>query len=193
MREMALIAFAGGVAPLFSLLSNGSVEAQEYALWSLWQSTDVASRVSIAEARCADVIIATLVAGKLHELATENAAAVLYALASGGVAGVSHELVLQNKQDIVDAGGIGPLIALLRKGSPGAKRSASLAVAQLSLSNVTTAIAITARAFASSTAIAASAASAAALAAAARTAAASLTRWYVRARSAHRLSPVEHN
>ena len=139
------IAMAGGIDRFVSLLKDGSVEAQEYALWSLWQSTDMASRVSIAEASCAESIIATLVAGKLHEVAKEHAAAVLYSLASEGIAGISTELCLKNKQEIVDYGGLQPLIVLLRKGSSGAKRSASLALAELSHNNSSTAIAITAK------------------------------------------------
>ena len=68
-NESMSIAMAGGIDRFVHLLTNGSVEAQEYALWSLWQSADVASKVSIAEAGCSEPIIATLVAGKLHEVA----------------------------------------------------------------------------------------------------------------------------
>ena len=48
------VLMAGGIERFVSLLKDGSLEAQEYALWLLWQSTDVASKKSIATAGCAD-------------------------------------------------------------------------------------------------------------------------------------------
>ena len=50
------IAMAGGIDRFVHLLKDGSVEAQEYAIW-FWQATDVQSKVSIAEADCAMPII----------------------------------------------------------------------------------------------------------------------------------------
>lgn len=125
------IAMAGGIDRFVHLLKDGSVEAQEYAIWSLWQATDVQSKVSIAEADCAMPVINCLIAGKLHEVANEHAAAVLCGLTSV-VTGVPAELCTKNMRDIVSSGGIPPLIALLRKGNAGAKRHAALALAQLS-------------------------------------------------------------
>ena len=138
------IAMAGGIDRFVSLLKDGSVEAQEYALSSLWNATDMASKVSIAEARCANHIIATLVAGKLHQVAQEHATAVLCGLTSV-VAGISSSLCASNKADIVSSGGIPPLVTLLRKSSTGTKRHASLTLAQLSRGDVPTALAITAQ------------------------------------------------
>ena len=140
-NESMSIAMAGGIDRFVHLLTHGSVEAQEYALWSLWQSADVASKVSIAEAGCSEPIIATLVAGKLHEVAKEHAAAVLYFLSSEGVSGVSKELCMKNRQDIEEAGGLIPLISLLRRGSAGAKRNSALALAQLAHGERSTTIA----------------------------------------------------
>ena len=40
------IAMAGGIDRFVHLLKDGSVEAQEYAIWSLWQATDLQSKVS---------------------------------------------------------------------------------------------------------------------------------------------------
>ena len=125
------IAMAGGIARFVALLKDGSVEAQEYALWSLWQSTDMASKVSIAEAGCTTPIINTLLKEKLNATAQEHAAAVLCELTSI-VSGVDNSLRIMNSKDIVNSDGIRPLIQLLRKGSDGAKRHASLALAQLS-------------------------------------------------------------
>ena len=136
------IAMAGGIDRFVNLLKDGSVEAQEYALWSLWQSNDTASKVSIAQAGCAKPIINVLLQGKVHALAQEHAAAVLCGLTSR-VLGVDDDLRVMNSKDIVSSGGIKPLINLLRSGSSGAKRNASMALAQLSRSDSETQRAIT--------------------------------------------------
>ena len=141
------IAMAGGIDRFVHLLKDGSVEAQEYAIWSLWQATDVQSKVSIAEADCAMPIINCLITGKLHEVANEHAAAVLCGLTSV-VSEVPAELSIKNMRDIVASGGIPPLISLLRKGNSGAKYHAALALAQLSTgrdaaSNASTALEVT--------------------------------------------------
>ena len=54
-REMAMIAFAGGVGPLYNLLKDGSVEAQEYALRSLLSISDTAAKEAIECARRAEL------------------------------------------------------------------------------------------------------------------------------------------
>ena len=80
-REMAQISFAGGIGPLYNLLKDGSVEAQEYALRSLSLATEVQQKMAVAEAGCVEPLIAGLVGGKLSSSAQEHAAAVLSALA----------------------------------------------------------------------------------------------------------------
>ena len=61
------VKMAGGIDRFVALLKDGSLEAQEYALWLLWQSTDPASKKSIAMARCARPIVAILVSDDLKE------------------------------------------------------------------------------------------------------------------------------
>ena len=128
------IAMAGGIARFVALLKEGSLEAQEYALWSLWQSIDAASKISIAESCGSKPIIQVLLQGKLHQVAQEHAAGVLAALTSA-IPGVSDELRIKNSKDIVTSGGIKSLVSLLRSGNDGAKRHASLVLAQLSRGN----------------------------------------------------------
>jgi vacuolar protein 8 len=136
------IAMAGGIARFVALLKEGSLEAQEYALWSLWQSIDAASKISIAESCGSKPIIQVLLQGKLHQVAQEHAAGVLAALTSA-VPGVSDELRIKNSKDVVTSGGIKSLVSLLRSGNDGAKRHASLVLAQLSRGNEEMQVAVT--------------------------------------------------
>ena len=64
---------------------------QEYTLWLLWQSTDLASKVAIARARCAQLIVAVCQSGMLSPVAQEHAAAVLCGLTSEVRAHVASE------------------------------------------------------------------------------------------------------
>ena len=128
------VQMAGGIDRFVSLLKDGSLEAQEYALWLLWQSSDVTSKVSIATAGCARPIIAILLSGRLSAVAQEHAAAVLSGITSDDIPAVNEETQAGNKRDVVSAGGIAPLVQLLRSGSRGAKRHAALALAQMTRS-----------------------------------------------------------
>ena len=154
-REMALIAFAGGIMPLFNLLRDGSVEAQEYALWSLSLATEVTQKVAVAQAGCVEPLITGLVSGKLSSSAQEHAAAVLLALAGLAVPVQPPPPAVAPNSDppppeppmsgaalIVRAGGIAPLVSLLRSGSGGAKRCAAPALAQLARTDKSTQSAI---------------------------------------------------
>ena len=125
------VQMAGGIDRFVSLLKDGSLEAQEYALWLLWQSTDMTSKKSIAMAGTARPIIAILLSGSLSEVAKEHAAAVLSGMTSDELVAVDEEIRTTNKLDIIDTGGILPLVMLLRSGSMGAKRHAAIALAQL--------------------------------------------------------------
>ena len=125
------VAMAGGIERFVALLEDGSLEAKEYALWLLCQSTDHASRVSIARAACARPIIASFRSGKLSPIAEEHAAAVLAGLASA-VTGVEDSIRACNHEAILSSSGIEPLVRLLRHGSDGAKRHAANALTQLS-------------------------------------------------------------
>lgn len=125
------VAMAGGIDRFVSLLKDGSVEAQEYALWLLWQSTDKQSKVSITGAECAKPIIAVLRSGTLSPVAEEHASAILSLVTCEAVPSVEAETWSKNKGDVVSAGGIPPLTRLLRAGSPGAKQHAALTLAQL--------------------------------------------------------------
>ena len=122
------VKMAGGIERFVSLLKDGSLEAQEYALWLLWQSTDNASKRSIAMARCALPIVAILVSDNLSGVAKEHAASVLSGMTAQSV---DEPTCAVNKQDIVDGGGVLPLVNLLKSGSMGAKRHASRTLAQL--------------------------------------------------------------
>ena len=126
------VSMSGGIDRFVSLLIDGSLEAQEYSLWLLWQATDTESKVSIARAGCAQPIIAVLLAGRLSALAQEHAAALLVGLASA-LPGVSDEQLAANKAQIFACGGIDPLVKLLRSGTLSAKRHASAALANLAL------------------------------------------------------------
>ena len=127
------VAMAGGIERFTALLVDGSLEAQEYALWLLCQSTDHASRVAIAHSNCAKPIIKVFLSGTLSAVAQEHAAAVLSRLA-GSVAGVADYVRASNHKEILRCGGIAPLVKLLRVGSDGAKLHAASALTQLSCS-----------------------------------------------------------
>ncbi len=110
----------------------GSVRCgvQEYALWLLWQSTDLASRRSVARACCAHDIINVMVSRQLSTVAQEHAAAVLSSVTSE-VAGVDDAVRAENQSAVVRSGGVQPLVKLLSVGNAGAKRHAACALAQL--------------------------------------------------------------
>lgn len=101
-----------------------------YALWLLWQSTDLASRRSVARACCAEDIINVMVSRSLSVVAQEHAAAVLASLTSE-VQGVDDAVRSENQAAVVRSGGVQPLVRLLSTGNAGAKRHAALALAQL--------------------------------------------------------------
>ena len=128
--QQMTVAMAGGMDRFVTLLKDGSVEAQEYALWLLWQSSDMASKVSIARAGCAKPIIRCVCSGKLSDQALEHAAAVLALLASK-LPGVEATVHAANTEDILSAGGVAPLVRLLRSGSDGAKRYGAAALTQM--------------------------------------------------------------
>ena len=129
--ETMTVAMAGGIERFTALLVDGSLEAQEYALWLLCQSTDHASRVAIAHSNCAKPIIKVFISGTLSAVAQEHAAAVLARLASP-IGGVADYVRASNHKEILQCGGIAPLVKLLRTGSDGAKRHAATALTQLS-------------------------------------------------------------
>jgi len=125
------VKMAGGIDRFVALLKDGSLEAQEYALWLLWQSTDLASKKSIAMARSAGPIVDILVSNKLSDVAKEHAASVLSGMTSAELVSVDEATRATNKEDIFKGGGVVPLVNLLKSGSMGAKRHAALALAQL--------------------------------------------------------------
>jgi hypothetical protein len=125
------VKMAGGIDRFVSLLKDGSLEAQEYALWLLWQSNDNASKKSIAMARSAQPIVTILVSDNLSDVAKEHAATVLSGMTADELVSIDEDTRATNKQDIVQGGGILPLVKLLGSGSLGAKRHAALTLAQL--------------------------------------------------------------
>ena len=128
------VAMAGGIDRFVSLLKDGSVEAQEYTLSLLWQSTDTASKRSMATANCSRHVIAIMEnASRVSSLAQEHASALLARLLTTLPGEDGEQLRSTNATEIVAHGGIPPLAALLRGGTPGAKRFSSQALAQLSL------------------------------------------------------------
>lgn len=129
-ESQKMVAMAGGVAPLVSLLkdglADGRVEAQEYALWSLSLATDQASRSTIVKEGCIALLIQSLQTGQLPTLAQEHAASVL--------AGLARDV--EHRDEITDAtqDGISPLVGLLAgDSSVGAKKHAATALARLAL------------------------------------------------------------
>ena len=70
----------------------------------------------------------------MSSVAEEHASAVLAGMTSDELDAVDESARAANKKDIVNAGGIEPLVQLLRAGSMGAKKHASLTLAQLSRS-----------------------------------------------------------
>ena len=129
------VAMAGGIDRFVSLLKEGSLEAQEYALWLLQQSPDNASKVSIATARCVRPIINVLRAGRLSVVAQEHGAALLASLSSA-VPGVGQQLLESNQAEMFRTGGIRPLVGLLATGSAHAKRHAAMTLAHLARSPI---------------------------------------------------------
>ena len=128
------VAMAGGIDRFVSLLKDGSVEAQEYTLSLLWQSTDLASKRSIARANCAQHVIAIMEnSTRVSSLAQEHASALLARLVVSLPGEEGDALREVNATTIRERGGIAPLVYLLRNGTPGAKRYSSLALAQLAL------------------------------------------------------------
>ena len=126
-------AMAGGVSPLVSLLKDGlkdeRLEAQEYALWSLSLVTDSHSRHTMVSEGTVQCLVRCLVIGKISNLAEEHAATVLACLARDTAV---HE-------EIVESGGIAPLVALLSgTSSTGAKRMAANGLARLALTSSAT-------------------------------------------------------
>jgi len=99
-------------------------------LWLFWQLVDASSRLAVARARCAGHVVAACLSGGLRPAALEHAAAVLHELATPMAALDPAELAM-NKQDIVVAGGIPQLAALLREGNGRAQRHAALVLGQL--------------------------------------------------------------
>ena len=87
--------------------------------------------MSIAQAECAGPIVEILKSGQLSALGEEYAASVLASI-SAAVSGVGDATRAGNHETIFTAGGIAPLVRLLRTGSHGAKRHAAAALTQLS-------------------------------------------------------------
>jgi len=122
---------AGGIDGFVTLLREGSLEAQEYALWLLWQSTDLASKKSIAMACCAKPIVTILVTDKLSDIAKQHAASVLSGMTSSELGVIEEYARATNKEDVIAGGGVPPLVKLLKTGSMAAKKHAALTIAQL--------------------------------------------------------------
>lgn len=125
------VKMAGGIDRFVAIMKDGSLEAQEYALWLLWQSTDMSSKKAIATARSAVPIIVILNSDKLSQLAKEHAATVLAGMTSADLVSVDETARATNKADIIEGGGIMPLVKLLKTGVKGAKKYAALTLAQL--------------------------------------------------------------
>lgn len=125
-REAAM---AGGVAPLVELfkdgLKNQRIEAQEYALWSLSMTADQKRGALMVREGCIQPLIESLDSGNLSLAAQENAAIVLSCLALDRTC---HE-------EILDKGGIMPLVQLLTAETVGAKMHSATALARLALGN----------------------------------------------------------
>lgn len=135
-ESQKMVAMAGGVGPLVSLLKDGledgRVEAQEYALWSLSLATDSTSRMTIVQEGCTAPIIVSLKSGLLSAAAQEHAACVISGLARDS----------DNNPEIVKSGAIPPLVGLLLDGISGAKKHAATALARLATSGYDTQLAI---------------------------------------------------
>ena len=114
---------AGLVNLLKDGLKDGRVEAQEYAVWSLSQSSDLASREAIVANGGIQPLIASLQGGKLSAVAQDHASMVLSGLAPLG----------NNAITIRDEDGIEPLVLLLSQGNTDAKVNSAAALAQLAL------------------------------------------------------------
>ena len=125
------VQMAGGIDRFVTLLKDGTLEAQEYALWLLWQSNDLASKKSIATAGSVKPIVALLNKGNLSEVAKEHAAAVLSGTTSDDLVAVNDEVRTMNKEAIISTGGVLPLVKLLQHGSMNAKKHTATALAQL--------------------------------------------------------------
>ena len=122
-------AMAGGVSPLVELLKDGlknnRIEAQEYALWSLSMTADAKRGVLMVREGCIRPLIATLTGGELSLEGLENAAVVLSSLA---IDRSCHE-------EIIQEGGIPPLVKLLTAETLGAKKHAAIALSRIALGN----------------------------------------------------------
>ena len=145
---MAGVVMADGVGPIVALLKDGYVEAQEYALWSLSLSKDAKQRRAIMEGGAVEPLISALTSGKLSADAQEHAAAVLsmltamtasvadlvleaQAAAAQAAGGADVSARESGATLVVRAGGIAPLVNLVRAGTMAAKRHAAKAIAQL--------------------------------------------------------------
>ena len=121
---------SGGVASLVNLLKegieDGRVEAQEYSLWVLSAvSPQPTIRAEIISAACVPTLVACVMSGQLSATAQEQATAVIADLAR----------TIQTHDEIVKAGGVAPLVALLHDGSATSKRLAAHGLARMAVTS----------------------------------------------------------
>lgn len=116
-----LITESGGIGPLVLLLGCNNPKAREHAEAALVRlSIEIANRELIIKQ------LVSMLQDQQNDSAQEQAAAALANLARDSDA---------NRQSIVDAGGINPLLSLLKGESPGAKENAANALTQLCETN----------------------------------------------------------
>jgi len=120
-------AMAGGVGPLVELLKDGlrneRVEAQEYALWSLSMQADVKRSAAMVSEGIIPPLIKALSSGMIGIDALEHAAIVVSCLA----------LDRSSHEQIMETGGITPLVQLLDAETVGARKNAAIGLARLAL------------------------------------------------------------
>lgn len=122
-------AMAGGVAPLVELLKDGlknqRIEAQEYAVWSMSMTADRKRGQLMVRAGCIRPLIESLNSGDLSLAGQECAAIVLSCLA----------LDRACHGEVINEGGIAPLVRLLTAETLGAKKHSATGLARMALGN----------------------------------------------------------
>ena len=159
--NQAAIVKCDGIAPLIDLVSRGAAESQEYAARTLWHLaatsesiaaisavgglTPLVAMLSLADRRqqeLAAVVISRLTQSHASEIAEAGAIAALVGLTTKGtraaqqhaasaLADIAAHPGPHRDEVAVDAGGIPPLVALLRSAVPGTPEMAARALAHL--------------------------------------------------------------
>ena len=161
------IAKAGPTSDLISLLKDGTVEAKEYALWSLSLSINESNQSVLLDDQGIKPLVAALhsttivtrqqAAAALAALAMDNTKAQVSIAQAGSIAPLIEivkvqildneaavaarenaaaalaqlAFVAENRDEVVEAGGIDPLVKLLHEGEPMSQRFAAAAIARL--------------------------------------------------------------